>query len=262
MHLISIWAGRNTRKAISLIVIFEFVKSIIGFSIGHNFLPGLSTSFIETAVLGLVFLITFVQANYKYQSQKLNKEVHRRLRLTSTGLLFLSSLFLSILLGNQLRGLGYSTNSFFAAKAAVTIPSDSIHTTTTSLIVQKSNRPLKHKFRLFSKKTADDDPYSNRRIGYVLLFLLSLVLTYIGVYLTCGVLCSGYGVLALLIFLTSLGVLSGGIYFLIKAFSHPVKPISTMSGNEKRKERRKFLLTWGILSLATAIFLLITNSSN
>jgi hypothetical protein len=136
-----------------------------------------------------------------------------------------------------------------------------VQTTTTSVVKDKK-LTSKHKFRLFAKKTADDDPYSNRRIGYVLLFLLSLVLTYAGLYLTCGVLCSGYGVLALLIFLTSLGVLSGGIYFLIKAFSNPVKPIPMMSREEKRKERRKFFLVWGILSLATGIFLLIQNSSN
>lgn len=261
MNLISIWASRNTRKAITFIIIIEFVKSIIGFDIGHNFLPALSPAFIELAVLGLVFLITFVQANYKYQAQNLSKEAHRQLRLRSTSILFLSSLFLSILMGNHFRGLGYSIPSVFVANAAVSMLADSVQTTNT-IVAKDKKYSSKHKFRLFAKKTADDDPYSNRRIGYVLLFLLSLVLTYVGLYLTCGILCSGYGVLALLVFITSLGVFSGGLYFLIKAFSKPVKPISTMTGDEKRKERRKFLLIWGILSVATGIFLLITNSSN
>lgn len=261
MNLISIWASRNNKKAITFIVIIEFAKSIIGFEIGHNFLPILSPAFIELAVLGLVLLITFVQANYKYQAQTISKEIHRQLRLRSTGILFLSSLFLSILMGNHFRGLGYSINSVFVANAAVSMPADSVQAKA-STVTKDKKQASKHKFRLFAKKTADDDPYSNRRIGYILLFLLSLVLTYAGLYLTCGVLCSGYGVLALLIFLTSLGVLSGGIYFLVKAFTKPVKPISTMTGDEKKKERRKFLLIWGILSVATGIFLLITNSSN
>ncbi|RFS18054.1 hypothetical protein [Emticicia sp. C21] len=260
MNRISIWASRNTKKAITFIIIIEFVKSIIGFDIGHNFLPTFSSGFIELAVLGLVFLITFVQANYKYQIQNLNKEAHRQLRLRSTGILFLSSLLLSILAGNHFKELGYSINSPFATNAAVSMSADSVLTTTT--VAKEKKQTAKYKFRLFANKTADDDPYSNRRIGYVLLFLLSLVLTYVGLYLTCGILCSGYGVLALLVFITSLGVFSGGLYFLIKAFNKPVKPISTMTGQEKRKERRKFLLIWGILSLATGIFLLITNSSN
>ncbi len=261
MNLISIWASHNTKKAITFIVIIEFAKSIIGFDIGHNFIPKLSPAFIELAVLSLVLLITFVQANYKYQAQTLSKEAHRQLRLKSTGILFLSSLFLSILGGNHFRGLGYSIGSPFAVNAAVSMSTDSVQITAATVAKEKKYTS-KHKFHLFAKKTADDDPYSNRRIGYVLLFLLSLVLTYAGLYLTCGVLCSGYGVLALLIFLTSLGVLSSGIYFLVKAFSKPVKPISTMTGEEKRKERRKFLLIWGILSVATGIFLLIQNSSN
>lgn len=261
MNLISIWASRNTKKAITLIIIIEFAKSIIGFDIGNNFLPTFSSGFIELAVLGLVFLITFVQSNYKYQAQTLSKEAHHTLRLKSTGILFVSSLFLSILMGNHFKGLGYSINSPFAAQAAVSMSADSVQTTTTTVAKEKK-LSSKHQFRLFSKKTTDDDPYSNRRIGYVLLFLLSLALTYVGLYLTCGILCSGYGVLALLVFLTSLGIFSGGLYFLIKAFSSPVKPISTMTGDEKRKERRKFFLIWGILSVATGIFLLITNSSN
>ncbi|GAB3514549.1 hypothetical protein [Emticicia fontis] len=261
MNTISIWASRNTKKAITAIVIIEFAKSIIGFDIGQHFLPKLSTGFIELAVLGLVLLITFVQANYKYQAQSLSKEAHRQLRLQSTGIVFLSSLLLSIFLGNHFKSLGYSINSPFTANAAVSISADSVQTTTTTVATEKKLH-TKHKFRLFAKKTADDDPYSNRRIGYVLLFLLSLVLTYVGLYLTCGILCSGFGVLALLVFLTSLGVFSSGLYFLIKAFSHPVKPISMMDRAEKRKERRKFLLIWGILSVATGIFLLITNSSN
>ncbi|RYU94900.1 hypothetical protein [Emticicia agri] len=260
MNVISIWASRNSKKAITLIVIIEFVKSFIGFDIGQHFFPVFSTAFIELAVLGLVFVITFVQNNYRYQAQTLSKEAHRQLRLRTTGIIFLSSLLLSVLLGNHFKGLGYSINSVFVANAAVSMSSDSVVTTNSQIATKKHT--LKHKIRVFSKKTADDDPYSGRRVGYVLLFLLSLVLTYFGLYLTCGVLCSGYGVLALLIFITSLGVLSGGVYFLIKAFSKPVKPISTMSREEKRKERKKFLLVWGILSVLTGILLLITNASN
>src|SRR6218665_1963980 len=144
MNVISIWASRNTKKAIAFIVIIEFAKSIIGFDIGHNFLPTLSSSFIELTVLGIVFLVTFVQANYKYQAQTLGKEAHRQLRLRSTGIIFLSSLFLSVLMGNHFRGLGYSVNSVFIANAAVSMPADSVQTTSTTQIKEKK-QTLKQK---------------------------------------------------------------------------------------------------------------------
>jgi hypothetical protein len=182
MNAISIWASHNTKKAITLIIIIEFVKNSIGFDIGHNFLPTFPPAFIELALLGIVFLITFVQTNYKYQAQTLGKEAHRQFRIRSTGIIFLSSLFLSILLGNHFKGLGYSINSVFIANAAVTMPADSVQSATTHVIKEKKHS-LKHKLRLFSKKTADDDPHSNRRIGYVLLFILSLGLTYLGLAL-------------------------------------------------------------------------------
>jgi hypothetical protein len=75
-------------------------------------------------------------------------------------------------------------------------------------------------------------------------------------------LCSGYGVLSVLALLVTLGVLSGGIYFLIKAFSSPVKPFSNMTREEKKKERKKFFILWGVLSVAAGILLLVSNFSN
>lgn len=256
MNTISIWASRNSKKAIILIIIIEFAKNIIGFDIGQNLLPALSPAFIELAVLAIVFLITFVQTSYQHQVHILSKEAHRQLRLRSTGIIFMSSLFLSMLIGNHFKGLGYQIGGMMAANAAVSMVADSVQTSTKNEIKEK-----KHKFRLFAKKTADD-PYSKRRIGYVLLFVLSLVLTYFGVYLTCSIACSGYGVLAVLALLLTLGVLSGGIYFLFKAFSKKVRPYATMDKTEKKKERRKLFILWGVLSAITAVFILIQSAVN
>lgn len=257
MNVISIWASRNTKKAILLIIIFEVLKLGIGFDIGQHFIPTLSPVFIELAVLSLVLLVTYVQNNYKHKAPVLSKEAHRQFRLRSTSIIFLSSLFLSMLLGNHFKGLGYNINSIVVANAAVTIPADSVQTPPSDDIKDKK-QVKKHKFRLFSKKTtADDDPHSNKRIGYVLLFLLSLVLSYLGLYLSCGILCSGYGVLAALLFITTLGVLAGGIYFLIKAFSNPVRPNSLMTPQEKKKERKKFFIIWALVGVAAAALFII-----
>lgn len=257
MKAISIWASHHSKKAITLIVIIELAKNFIGFDIGHNFLPTLSPAFIELAILAIVFLITFVQTTYQHQVLTLSKEAHRWLRLRSTAIIFTSSLFLSILMGNHLKGLGYQINGVISANAAVSMVADSVQQSTTNEIKEK-----KHQFRLFAKKTADNDPFGKRRIGYVLLFVLSLVLTYFGVYLTCSIACSGYGVLAVLALLLTLGVLSGGIYFLFKAFSKKVRPYSSMSKEERKKERKKFFILWGVLSALTALFILIQSAVN
>ncbi len=261
MNAISIWASHNTKKAITFIVIIEFAKNIIGFDIGNSFLPAISPAFIELAVLAIVFLITFVQTNYQHQANTLSKEAHRKLRLKSTAIIFLSSLFLSILLGSHFKGLAYSINSVFAANASVAISADSVQTSATNEVKAKKQM-AKHKFSLFSKKTTEDDPYSNRRIGYVLLFVLSIALSYFGLYLSCGLACSGYGVLTVLLLLITLGVFAGGVYFLIKAFSKKVRPFSIMSKEEKKKERKKFFTLWGVLTAIAGLFILITGLSN
>ncbi len=258
MKAISIWASQNQKTAILLIIIFEVLKCSIGFDIGHHFLPVFSSGVIELSVLSLVILSTIVQTSYQHQTDTLNKEAHRKFRLTCTGIIMASSLCLSILLGNHLKGLGYQVRSIYAANAAERVTA--AENKKSGAPVKVTERKTRKGFvsRLLSKKTASEDPKSNSRITYVLLFFLSLLLTIAGLILTCQLACGGYSLLAILAFLVSLGVLSGGLYFLIRAFKKDLKPFQSLTQKEKKKEQLKFFVIWILLGAAIALIALLS----
>lgn len=263
MKTISIWASKNQKLAIAFIVIIELLKIIFGAAIGNDFLPTFSNNTIEISFLVIVFFVSFVQINYETEAPFLNKNAHRKLRLKSTGIIFLSTFFLSILLGNYFKNLGYSIDNQLVSYAGVTIKTDSTQQNANLTVFEKivkvkqfsqNNKPF------FLKKTTENSTSDGgKRFGYVLLFVLSLVLTYVGLALSCSLACSNYAVWAILAFLATLGILSGGIYFLIKVFREVIKPSKEMTHEEKRKERKKFFAIWGIVTAAVALFILIAN---
>ena len=261
MKTISIWASKNQYQAITLIVLIEFIKNIIGFSIGNDAFPILSKPFIELGVLAIVLLVSFLQIYYQHEAQSLTKEAHYQLRIRSTTFIFFCSFVLSVLLGNHFKGLGYSFHSqteTFAATSTAT----SVDSTTTTVSSSSNKLTTKKKHHLFSKKATTESSDTGKRIGYILLFLLSLVLTYGGAFISCSIACSGYGFWAVLTFLLTLGIFSAGVYFLIKAFSKNPTRLADMSKEQRKKERKKYFIIWGIVTLAVGLFTLIVNSVN
>lgn len=259
MKTISIWASKNQKWAIAFIIIIELLKGLIGAAIGNDFLPTLSNATIELSVIVIVFIISFVQINYRYHAPELSKVVHHKLRLKSTAIIFLSSFLLAILLGNHFKGLGYSINNQLISYAGVTIKTDSVQKQETLTVFEKTIKQSIHKkHQLFSKQTTENSTNDNgKRIGYVLLFILSLALSYIGIALSCSIACSGYGVFAILALLLTLGILSGGIYFLMKAFKKTIKPSKEMTREERKKERKRFFAIWGIVAAVFALLLVL-----
>jgi heme/copper-type cytochrome/quinol oxidase subunit 4 len=77
----------------------------------------------------------------------------------------------------------------------------------------KINQFTKKKQLSTKQTTGNNTNDTDKRIGYVLLFMLSLILTYLAVYLTCALACGGYAFPALLALLLALGVFAGGIIF-------------------------------------------------
>jgi hypothetical protein len=266
MKTISIWANKNQKLAITFIVIIELLKGVFGAAIGNDFLPSFSNATIEIWVLAIVFFVSFVQINFEIEAPFLNKIAHRKLRLRSTGIIFLSTFFLSILLGNHFKNSGYSIDNQLVSYAGVTIKIDSTQQVGTSTFFEKvikakqfsqNNKPL------FSKKTTDDGTNNTgKRVGFALLFLLSLVLTVLGIYLSCGIACSGYGFWAVLVLLLTLGVHLFGIYFLMRTFSKVMKPWREMTPKERRKEIGKTIATWGVFNLVSVLFSAISNLFN
>lgn len=81
MKTISIWASKNQKLAITFIIIIELLRGFIGFTIGNDFLPTFSNATIELSVLLIIFIISFVQINYRHQKLELSKESHYKFRL-------------------------------------------------------------------------------------------------------------------------------------------------------------------------------------
>ncbi len=80
------------------------------------------------------------------------------------------------------------------------------------------------------------------KLAYVALFLLSIGLSILSIYLFCSLACAGYGFFAVLTLLLGHGVLSGGFYFLFKAFEKsPVKRFKEMTKSERKKEWAKYV---------------------
>lgn len=100
-------------------------------------------------------------------------------------------------------------------------------------------------------KTPDDRDYTGRRIGYLGLFALGTLLSYLMVVLTIfGLFGGGAAALGILGLGLASYFLAGGLYFLVNAFSENVKPYLEMDIPQKKRERRKFLFTWlGVLIL-------------
>ena len=264
MKTISIWASKNQKLAIAFIIIIELLKGLMGAIIGNDFLPIFSNVTIELSVLLIVFIISFVQINYRHQAPELSKVACHKLRIKSTAIVFLSSFLLAILLGNHFKDIGYSINNQLVSYAGVTIKTDIVRQQETSTVFEKvikQNQTIHKKRQLFSKQTTENSTNdTGKRVGYVLLFMLSLVLSYFGVALSCSIACSGYGVFAILLLLLTVGIFSGGIYFLIKSFRKVIKPSKQMTNAEKKKELKRFLSIFGVVVAAIALIIIAGNS--
>ena len=99
----------------------------------------------------------------------------------------------------------------------------------------------------------------HHRVGYFLLFLAGVFLSFSGAYLACSLACGGYGLLAALVILLSIGVLAGGIYFLIRMVDRNMKPFRDMTRDERKREGRRYL--WTLLGTAGGLGLLLLISS-
>ena len=118
---------------------------------------------------------------------------------------------------------------------------------TTLILPQKDSTIKQNEQKLSLKKpqkSDEDGDYTNRRIGYIGLFVLGTFLSYASLVLSIiGLIGSGAFLVIIGLGLSSY-FLAGAIYFLINAFSENVKPFLEMDVPQKKRERRKFLFTW------------------
>jgi MFS family permease len=208
----------------------------------------------------IVFFVSYWQINDEYQVLELNKNNRYSFRVFKTATVFLCTFLLSILVGNYFKRVDYRIDSQWNSYAGVTTKKDSVNVAESLSFFEKVIQQ-KHNFETNTQKlskTQTND--TGKRVGYVLLFMLSLILTYFGAVLSCSLACSSYGFFAILAFLLTLGILSGGFYFLIKSFRKTIKTSKEMTHEEKKKERKKFFTIWGVVTAIIALLIVIANA--
>lgn len=244
MKNLSQWASRHAPLAIALIILCEVVNGFNGFTLGAALLDTLPVAGLHAGVAVLVSLAVGIRRLARTGGGNFN---FRRGCLFGA---FLGNFLLFGLLGgltaprpqphDVLTGAWGSRR--IESRADTLVRPDSPQSTDRLAVVQQGGR---------------SDRQGGKRVGFVLLFVLSLFLMYSTTGLACGILCAGYGFLAAIVFLLGLGFLAGGIYFLGRAAEKPVKRLRDMTPAERRRAGRRFWLSWGILTGIFTLLLLI-----
>lgn len=251
------WASQNIRLAMALIILIEIVKFGIGFYLGKNALPIISSNSASIFVL-IIAISSFVfQSFFSEKAQSISRKAAFPYVFKGNLILFISSFLLSSIVGNQWTRIENPTD-----KAAVFATLTVEHRN--DINVDSLLQAVEEEQRLsISQKPTKEEVSSNddlKRLGYFLLFVLATLLTYFGLILACSIACSGYGVLAVLVLLLDVGIFSGGIYFLLKVFRKgKIKKWKEMSKPERKKEWRRYLKTLLFTVGALATFILLAN---
>ncbi|KPM47823.1 hypothetical protein [Jiulongibacter sediminis] len=241
------WAQVNIKKAQWTLAATETIRLLIGLFLGYKVLHGVGVN--ELVLVTILTLSAFFVV--------MNRPVGRRnfsQYIRKAGLLSLCSFVLSFTLGGVLSGNQINSS------ANLVMAFDDITETSKSGLLDKALKQTKQlKVELKAiKKNKTKEPA--KRWPYLLLFLLSLPLTYFGLILSCSLSCSGYGVLAILTFVLTSGVFSGGIFFLIKALRKKAsKKYKNMSCDERKGEWKNFLLVWVVTAVGVALTILLGN---
>lgn len=242
------WAQANIKKAQWILVATETTRLLIGLFLGYRLLHGIGVN--EIILVTILNLSTFFVV--------MNRPVGRRnfsQYIKKAGLLSLCSFVLSFTLGGVLSGnqINASTNQVMAFDELTEAPK--------SGLLEEAIRETKQpKITLKSLKKNETKDESAKRWPYILLFLLALPLTYFGLIMSCSLSCSGYGVLAVLTFVLTSGVFSGGIFFLIKAIRKKAsKKYKNMSKKERKREWKDFFLVWAVTGAAILLTILFGN---
>jgi hypothetical protein len=245
MKHLSHWARRHARIAIPLIVAFEIINAFNGILLGVNLLQGWAA--ISLLLLGLGLLI----GGLWIRSQSANNPG----QAYAVGRRWLFGAFLgNVLLFGVLGGL-------WAEQAQVPTPDRAAWGLRRAIIRSDTTVTATHGQSAWERsrtgQKAKPQEQTGKRIGFVLLFVLGLALTYVTVGLACGLACAGYGFFAVITLILSLGFSAGGIFFLNRSFQQVIKPMREMDRSERRRTLRPFWIAWAALISIVGIVLLL-----
>lgn len=234
-YRISLWASKNLLRSRILLILTEVFRLGIGIWLGSTWMK-LDT--IDIWVTLLVLVIPLLQNIFSDVQS-------RKFMLRGNALLFTCSFALSFLLGSQ-----FKSKEVFKQ----------VHATEVKTNLDSVRVASLESLKTVEKTTGQEDKREDKQVRWfsAFLFLLAMILTYLGVVLACSLSCSGYGLAAALVFLLSTGVFSSGLYFLIKLFSKgKLRYPRNNTKEHKRKERKRFFKIWGVLVGLIALFYLV-----
>ena len=247
MKSLSYWASRHVRIAISLIILGEVVNGFSGVLLGATALNQVSSVGLYGCMLVVIGLIFSIRP---YLSQLGQSALYSQIRRW-TFLAFSSNFLLFCLLGGvwnqRIQSIHSSANVLGSRR--ITVVSDSVSRADS---VRLANRSA----------TSVGNPSAAKESGprglYIVLGIAGLAVAYVLAGLSCSILCAGYGFLALLTFYLGLGGLAGSVYFFGRAFQRSPKRRQDMTPDERKRDGRRFWLSWLILIGVASVALLVS----
>jgi hypothetical protein len=247
---IAAFASRHQKVAAGLIILSEFCNVAIGLTIGSSLLPDQPGWYLSVLLIGLIFIRVQFRRYIDFRLSELVSRERFWFQKNSYSLLFLINFLAYIVAG------GISGRAVIHPEPALSVSSENYNSYSET---SKKDSLTKVSPSHPGSQTAISTPKekTETKIGYVVLFLFSVLLFFLSSSLACNLACSNQGFLAVLVILLGLGVLAGGFYFLGRVFDKRMKLFKEMTKAERRREGRRYGRTVLGTVLAVALFAII-----
>lgn len=244
MKNLSRWASQHSRTAIALLIVCEVSNAANGLLLGMNLLENWPVGRLLLLIIGLVAGAFFMQT----QSARVANRPFWVGRRWLWGAFMINFLLFILLGGIWVTSIQQPTSGQAAwGNRQLEVRSDTIVPT------QKSTNTAYYEERsaVYEQPIKDQ---TGKRIGFVLLFLLGIVLSGYAVGLACSLACAGNGALAFIVGLLGGGIFLSSFFLLSRAFDKVIKPWKLMNRPErKRVYLRSLLLLLGFWIVSTLL---------
>lgn len=243
MQQLSHWASQHRRTAIGLLVLVETVNVGAGMNLGRFGLPALPPDLLTYLTILVATGIFTVRDRHQRETPQLEKKQFQRRLRRDLRLVTLGSYALAILAGNACQNF-YQDPGAYPRRGAVSLEMrrDTIRPATpveVSEYYPESGTPTHSAPKGMGWKI----------LGYALLGLLGLVAAVFASYLGCVLMCSGQGVLALLVLLAVAGGYPLLASVVARALRKDRKRLRDMTREDRRREARAIVFGLGLAAL-------------
>lgn len=243
MQQLSHWASKHRRTAIGLIVLLETIKISAGMNLGRFGLPALPPDLLTYLTIIVATGIFTVRDRHRGEAPLLEKhQVQRRLR-RDLRLVALGGYTLAVLAGNACQNF-YQDPGAHPWQGAVSLEMrrDTI----------RPAAPVEVDVYYPESNTTERPAPKGmgwKILGYTLLGLVGLVAGVFASYLGCVLMCSGQGVLALLVLLAVAGGYPLLASVVARALRKDRKRLRDMTREDRRREGRAIVFGLGLATL-------------